>query len=78
MTLTEQAYLLEGLTPALARMEAQLMRPDMFFFLPPSYFLVEPGIADADFLRLRDRMRELWALSDALGCGVAFHPVPES
>ncbi|MCW5717890.1 MAG: hypothetical protein KIS68_08695 [Bauldia sp.] len=54
------------------------MRPDMFFFLPPSYFLVEPGIADADFLRLRDRMRELWALSDTLGCGVAFHPVPES
>lgn len=76
--LTKEAYLHDGATPAQAETEALLMLPDRFFFWPGDYFLLYPHTGDAEFMRLRAAMTAIWARSDLLGCGIAFHPIPES
>lgn len=76
--LTEQAYRHHGASAERAANEARLMLPNAFFFWPAEYFLLYPGTADADFTALRDRMNALAARSEFLGCGIGFHPVPES
>ncbi len=76
--LTEEAYRHDGATAERATAEARMMLLDQFFFWPAEYFLLYPSTADAVFMRLRGQMNALWARSDALGCGIAFHPVPES
>lgn len=76
--LTIDAYRHDGATVAQAAAEAETMLPDRFFFWPAEYFLLYPGTADRVFADLRDRMNALAARSNLLGCGIGFHPVPES